>query len=65
MNEQQAKKVANILGGRTWQSGGGIWLILIDRADRKLVVVSDETVCEYDNEKKFEKSKPAKAILLH
>ncbi|MGD0784323.1 MAG: hypothetical protein ABR969_00715 [Sedimentisphaerales bacterium] len=65
MNEQHAKKVADAFGGRAWQSGGGIWLVLIDREDGKLVVVSDETVCEYGNEKKFEKSKPTKTILLH
>jgi len=65
MNEEQANAVADALGGRTWQSGGDIWLVLIDRTDGKLVVVSDETVCEYNNEESFEKAKPAKTILLH
>jgi hypothetical protein len=65
MDEKQAKMVANVLGGQTWQSGGDIWLVLIERTDGKLVVVSDEAVCEYKNEESFEKAKPEKTILLH
>ncbi len=65
MNEEQAKKVASVLGGEVWQSGGGIWLVLLRQGNGKLVVVSDEAVCEYDDEQHFEQSTPAKAILLH
>jgi len=28
MNELQAKQIAEALSGETWQSGGGIWLVL-------------------------------------
>lgn len=63
-NEGQARQIAQVLSGEAWQSGGGIWLVLLRQANGKLVVISDEAVCEYDDEKHFEKSKPAKAILL-
>jgi hypothetical protein len=64
MNEKQANVVADALGGQAWQSGGGIWLVLLRQGNGKLVVISDEAVCEYDDEQHFEESKPAKAILL-
>jgi len=64
MNEFQAKQIAEALSGETWQSGGGIWLVLLRQGNGKLVVISDEAVCEYDDEKRFEESKHSKAILL-
>jgi hypothetical protein len=44
MNELQAKQVAEALSGETWQSGGGIWLVLIRQGTGKLVVISDEAI---------------------
>jgi hypothetical protein len=64
MNEEQAKAVANSLGGRAWQSGGGIWLVLINRADGKLVVVSGDVICEYANQKDFDACRPSQSIML-
>ena len=64
MNEDQAKQIAQALSGEAWQSGGGIWLVLLRQGNGKLVVISDEAVCEYDDEKHFEESRPAKTILL-
>jgi hypothetical protein len=64
MNEEQAKVVANSLGGRAWQSGGGIWLALFEKADGKLVVISDEAICEYSSQAEFDRSKPCQSILL-
>jgi hypothetical protein len=66
MDEGQAMHhVAEALGGEAWNSGGDIWLVLFHRSDGKLVVLSDEVVCEYDSEEAFEHSRAAKAILLH
>jgi hypothetical protein len=65
MNEEQAERIADILGGSTWQSGGNIWLVLFERNDGKLVVLSDEVVCEYDNQEALDESKPMTTILLH
>jgi len=53
MNEEQATAIAKALDGEAWQSGGNIWLVLIHRDDGKLVVISDEIVCEYENEEAF------------
>ena len=44
MNELQAKQIAEALSGETWQSGGGIWLVLLRQANAKLVVISDEII---------------------
>jgi len=65
MNELEAKQVAQTLAGEVWQSGGGIWLVLLRQGNGKLVVISDEAVCEYDDEQHFEQSIPTKTILLH
>jgi len=64
MTEEQAKSVADALGGDTWQSGGETWLVLLRRADGALVVLSDESVCEYKTEEAFEKGQPASTVLL-
>lgn len=65
MNEEQAKAIAKVFGGRTWQSGGEIWLVLIDKKDGKLVVISDEVICEYSNQMDFDNNKLHNSILLH
>ena len=65
MDEKQADAVAEALGGRTWNSGGEIWLVLLDRADGKLVVISDEAVCEYADQKAFDAVQASATIVLH
>lgn len=64
MKEEQAAAVAEILGGEAWQSGGGIWLVLKRRSDGRLVLVSDESVCEYEDEQSFERNEVWNSILL-
>ncbi len=46
MNELQAKQIAEALSGETWQSGGGIWLVLLRQGNSKLVVISDEIITD-------------------
>ncbi len=65
MNELQAKQIASALAGEAWQSGGGMWLVLLRQGNGKLVVISDEAVCEYEDEKHFEEAKNSKAIMLN
>jgi hypothetical protein len=48
MDEGQAMHVTEALGGEAWNSGGNIWLVLFHRSDGKLVVLSNEVVCEYE-----------------
>ena len=64
MDEIKATKIAELLGGETWQSGGDIWLVLIRRDDGHLIVISDEVICEYEGEETFESAKAIKSILL-
>lgn len=45
--------IARLLGGQPWQSGGGIWLVLIRRSDGGIVAVSDDVACEYASEAAF------------
>lgn len=64
MDEIQATKIAEILGGEIWQSGGDIWLVVMRRKDGHIVVISDDAICEYMSETDFENSKANKSILL-
>ena len=40
MDPDQVQAVAEALGGSAWNSGGGIYLVRIERADGHLVVRS-------------------------
>jgi len=64
MEEDQAEAIAGALGGETWQSGGYIWLVVIRRQDGHLVVISDEAVCEYENQEAFDDAKATLFIYL-
>lgn len=64
MDQQRADQLSKILGGDVWQSGGGIFLIIIKRQDGKLVVFSDEMVCEYENEAAFDDCITSKVVPL-
>ncbi len=65
MNEEQANAIANALGGQTWQSGGDIWLVLFEKDDGKIVVISEDAVCDYASKSDFDKCKPLQNIILH
>lgn len=62
LNEGTAAQVATALGGEPWQSGGGIWLVLLRRRDGALVVLSDEAVCEYASEGDFDRNVSRQAV---
>lgn len=64
LNEETAAQVARALGGEAWQSGGDIWLVLIHRKDGKLVIISDDVVCEYATEADFDSGRADKSVLL-
>ena len=65
MDEGHSNVVANALGGLAWQSGGDEWLVLFERIDGKVVVVSDEVIHEYNDMGAFENPKPIASIMLH
>ena len=65
MDEQEAQAVAQALGGRTWNSGGEIWLVVFDRSDGKAVGLSEEVVCEYENGDELQSGSALSVIPLH
>jgi hypothetical protein len=64
MDEARATSIADALGGEPWQSGGGIWLVLLRRPDGHIVVLSDESVCEFDDQDAFDEGRAKSMILL-
>lgn len=64
MDERTAEQLAVLVGGETWQSGGGIYLVTVNRDDGSLVVFSGDAVCEYENDEAFDAGRASKTILL-
>jgi len=64
MNQQQAYALAKLVGGYTWQSGGGIWLVLLERRDGARVVFSGDVICEYPSQAAFDQCQPTATIRL-
>jgi len=64
LDERTAEQLAAIVGGEAWQSGGGMYLVTVNRDDGSLVVFSGGSICEYDNDEAFDASRASKTILL-
>lgn len=64
MDERTAEQLAVLVGGEAWQSGGGIWLVTVNREDGSLVVFSADAVCEYENDETFDAGRASKTIFL-
>lgn len=64
MDEKTAEQLATIVGGEAWNSGGGIWLVTVNRDDGSLVVFSGDAIVEYENEDAFDAARASKTILL-
>jgi hypothetical protein len=65
MNEEQAELLAKAFGGETWQSGGNIWLVFLERKDGSVAVLGDEAVCAYRSREAFhEGEKPVEQVRL-
>jgi len=64
MDEKTADQLAAIVGGEAWQSGGGIYLVNVNRDDGSLVVFSGDSICEYETDEAFNAARVSKAILL-
>lgn len=64
MDERTAEQLAVIVGGEAWQSGGGIWLVTVNRDDGSLVVFSGDAICEYESDEAFDAGRASKSILL-
>lgn len=64
MDEEKAKLLADVIGGDVWDSGGGICLVLKHRSDGKIVALSDEVVCVYENEDELQEGKATESVVL-
>jgi len=64
MDEHHAKAVADALGGEAWQSGGGIWLVLIRRDDGRIVAISQDAVCLYADDESLDSARSVECIAL-
>ena len=64
MDEEKAEMLAKLLDGETWNSGGDIWLVILRRADGKVVAISDEVVAEYADEEALGAGEPGVFIGL-
>lgn len=64
MTEKQAIAIADALGGDTWQSGGGVWLVLFRRPDGRIVAITDEAICQYSSDQAFDEGRTDLKIAL-
>lgn len=67
MNEREASAVAQAIGehAQAWHSGGNIWLVMIERKDGSLVVISDDLCCAYTSAEAFhDGAEPVQSIEL-
>jgi hypothetical protein len=64
MDESTAEQLAAIVGGEAWQSGGGIYLVTVNRDDGSLVVFSGDSINEYETEEAFDVSRASKSVTL-
>lgn len=64
MTESEAKTVARALGGETWNSGGGVHLIVVERSGGRVVAISDEVVREYSDRNELMDGQPTNSIML-
>ncbi|QYU67035.1 hypothetical protein J4558_19055 [Leptolyngbya sp. 15MV] len=62
MDERTAEQLAALVGGEAWQSGGGIYVVTVNRDDGSLVVFSGDAVCEYESDKAFDQGRATKTI---
>lgn len=65
MDERTAEQLAVVVGGEAWQSGGGMWLVTVNRDDGSLIVFSSDAICEYDNDEAFDAGRASKTIFLN
>ena len=55
VNEEWATRLAMLIGGEAYQSGGNIWVVLFKRPDGRFVVIGDDGAELYDSTDHFER----------
>jgi len=64
MDQRTADQLAAIVGGESWQSGGGIYLVTVHRDDGSLVVFSGDAISEYEDDEAFDAGRASKVVIL-
>ncbi|GMV25569.1 MAG: hypothetical protein AMXMBFR58_16000 [Phycisphaerae bacterium] len=64
MDEQTAEHLAAIVGGESWQSGGGIYVVTVYRDDGSLVVFSGDAISEYESDEAFDAGHASKVVMV-
>lgn len=62
MDQRTAEQLAVIVGGEAWQSGGGMYLVTVNRDDGSLIVFSSDAICEYESDEAFDAGLASKTI---
>ncbi len=47
MSIERAREISEVLGGEVFEADEGGWLVLLERPDARVVIVSDTSVEEY------------------
>ncbi len=64
MNETEADAVAAALGGDVWNSGGEMYLVILRRADGRVVAIGGDSVCVYASDEALQTEAPIESIVL-
>ena len=61
MSEEQATAIAEALGGKAWQNGGDVGVVLVRCSDGHLVL-SQTRLCECESQETFDAGKPRRDL---
>ena len=64
MEKEKAQKLAELLNGDAWNSGGGLYIVLIHNSLGGIVGITDDSICLYANEQALEEGFSEQAFLL-
>ena len=64
MEKDKAIQLAELLNGEAWNSGGGLYIVLIRNSLGGIVGITDDSICLYANEEALEEGFSEQAFLL-
>ncbi|QHI69282.1 hypothetical protein [Tichowtungia aerotolerans] len=64
MDEEKANQLAELLNGEAWNSGGGIYIVLVRNSLGQIIGITDESICLYANEQALEDGFAGQSFLL-
>ena len=65
MDKDSAEKLAALIGGDAWQSGGGIYVVLKTNSLGQIIGITDESICVYKSDDALNEGMPEQNILLY